>query len=147
MACPYFIPEQRCEAELWQHRARLPLGDGFTGHCCAQAEPYRPSHDELRELCNVGYAKTCPRLPAERDADSVRFMGRSSAVHGAENLIAIKYLLELGHAPVADGELRYDVTIAQWQAPHPDERVQKKAQCYLESYLARHPAVARATAK
>ncbi|MDP9266986.1 MAG: hypothetical protein M3P27_01500 [Acidobacteriota bacterium] len=142
MACPFFIPEQRCDAELWQHRARLPLGDGFTGRCCAHAEAYRPSQDELRDFCNLGYAKTCARLPAGRDADSVRFMARAS-----DALISIKYLLERGHAPVADGELRYDPAAAQWQSPHPDERVQTKAQCYLESYLARHPAAARAAAK
>ena len=147
MACPYFIPEQRCDAELWQHRARLPLGDGFTGHCCAQGESYRPSEAELRELCNIGYAKTCPRLPVGRDADSIRFMGRDVKMNGADALISIKYLLERGHAPVADGELRYDPATAKWQAPHPDERVQTKAQCYLDSYLARHPIAARAAAK
>jgi hypothetical protein len=142
MACPYFIPEQRCEAELWQHRARLPLGDGFVGFCCAQETPYRPTQDELRELCNIGYAKSCPRLPQDRDADSVRFMGRTS-----DGFVAIKYLLERGHAPVSDGELRYDPASARWSTSHPDERVQKKAQCYLESYLARHPAARATTAK
>lgn len=142
MACPYFIPEQRCEAELWQHRARLPLGDGFVGFCCAQETAYQPTQDELREFCNIGYAKSCPRLPENRDADSVRFMARPT-----DGFVAIKYLLELGHAPVSDGELRYEPATGRWQAPHPDERVQKKAQCYLESYLARHPAAARATAK
>ena len=152
MACPYFIPEQRCDAELWQHRARLPLGDGFTGHCCAQADPYAPSQDELREFCNIGYAKTCPRLPAGRDADSVRFMARDSRANGGranggDGLISIKYLLELGHAPVSDGELRYDLAAGQWQSLHPDKRVQSKAQCYLQSHLARHPAASRATAK
>jgi len=149
MACPYFIPEQRCDTELWQHRARLPLGDGFSGRCCAQSDAYRPSEDELRDFCNIGYAKTCERLPEGRDADSVRFMARELKTNGGTHaaLISIKYLLELGHAPVADGELRYDVAAAQWQAPHPDERVQTKAQCYLDSHLARHPAAARATAK
>jgi len=157
MACPYFIPEQRCETELWQHRARLPLGDGFTGHCCAQPEPYHPAEGELREFCNIGYAKACPQLPAGRDADSVRFMAREIPARDlpanggpadrGDALISIKYLLELGHAPVADGELRYDLATAQWQSPHPDKRVQTKAQCYLDSHLARRPAAARATAK
>src|SRR4051812_19442791 len=120
MACPYFIPEQRLATELWQHRARLPLGDGFTGYCCARSEAYRPSEDELREFCNIGYAKTCERLPVERDADSVRFMARDLRANGADALISIKYLLELGHAPVADGELRYDAAAGQWQSLHPD---------------------------
>ena len=143
MACPYFIPEQRCDAELWQHRARLPLGDGFTGYCCAQGEnPYRPNQDELREYCNIGYAKTCPRLPENRDADSVRFMARA-----ANGFVSITYLMERGHAPVTHGVLRYDPANASWSAPHPDQRVQTKAQCYLESYLAQHPLAARATAK
>src|SRR3954468_3093211 len=147
MACPYFNPEQRCDTELWQHRARLPLGDGFRGTCCAQPELYTPSERELQELCNIGYAKTCPRLPAGRDADSVRFMARDVRANGGDGFVAITYLLERGHAPVSDGELRYDPATGQWSASHPDERVQKKAQCYLESYLARHPRAARAAAK
>jgi hypothetical protein len=143
MACPYFIPEQRCDAELWAHRARLPLGDGFRGRCCAGVGDYRPSESELRDLCNIGYAKSCPRLPQERAADSVRFMARA-----AEGFVAIKYLLERGHAPVSHGELQYDRAAAAWRGFHPDARVQAQAQCYLESYLARHPAaLARASAK
>ncbi len=142
MACPYFIPEHRCDAELWQHRARLPLGDGFVGFCCAQEQAYTPTHDELREFCNIGYAKQCPRLPEQRDADSMRFLARDGG-----DFVSIKYLLERGHAPVSHGELRYDPATQQWSESHPDRRVQTKAQCYLESYLARHPLAARATAK
>jgi hypothetical protein len=141
MACPYFIPEQRCDAELWQHRARLPLGDGFSGTCCAQTDGYRPSTEELRELCNIGYARGCARLPEQRDADSVRFLARDGG-----GFVSVKYLLERGHAPVSHGELRYDPATRAWSEVHPDHRVQTKAQCYLESYLARHPAAVRATA-
>ncbi len=144
MACPYFIPEQRCDAELWLHRARLPLGDGFTGYCCAESSetPYRPSESELQQHCNIGYAKTCPRLPENRDADSVRFMARAT-----DGFVSITYLLERGHAPVSHGVLRYDPASASWSTEHPDNRVQTKARCYLESYLAQHPLAARATTK
>jgi hypothetical protein len=142
MSCPYFMPERRCDSELWPQRARLPLGDGFAGYCCAQAEAYQPSSAELGEFCNIGYAAGCARLPAERDADAMRFMARAG-----EGVVSVQYLLERGHAPVSHGELRYDQARAAWSAPHPDARVQSKAQCYLDSYLARHPAAARTSTR
>jgi hypothetical protein len=33
--------------------------------------------------------------------------------------------------------VEYDVTRAQWTSTHPDPRVQKMADCYLQSYLQR----------
>lgn len=134
MACPFFIPDERCEAELWAHRARLPLGDGFCGRCCARDDGYRPSHDEVRDLCNIGYAAACPRLPQERDADAIRFIARR-----ADGLVSVQYILERGHAPAGSGQLDYELAQAAWRAPHADARVQAKAQCYLKAYLARHP--------
>ena len=56
MACPYFIPAEIHQGELWPHRERLPLGDGFSGRCGAQP-PHGSCDDEnLRLHCNLGYA-------------------------------------------------------------------------------------------
>ena len=73
MACPFFMPTQRAESNAWLHPARLPLGAGWDGHCTASAPDTVPAADELREFCNLGYAKGCSRLPADRAADAVRF--------------------------------------------------------------------------
>src|SRR6185369_15982418 len=71
LACPYFVPENRCDAELWPHRARLPLGDGYEGHCSAPGhEGALPTQEELKSACNLGNA-CCERLPADRALDAV----------------------------------------------------------------------------
>ncbi|MGA7967436.1 MAG: hypothetical protein WBQ00_03105 [Terriglobales bacterium] len=35
MACPYFVPREIVYDLSWPHPARLPLGAGWTGTCCA----------------------------------------------------------------------------------------------------------------
>lgn len=35
MACPYFVPREIVYDVSWPHPARLPLGAGWTGTCCA----------------------------------------------------------------------------------------------------------------
>ncbi len=75
MACPYFMPTSRHEEELWAHRQRLSLGDGFAGCCTAPGRNGCAASDaELKDLCNLGYASACEHLPAERLADAVRFV-------------------------------------------------------------------------
>ena len=74
MACPFFMPTSKLEDGGWLHPSRLPLGGGWTGHCSAPGhEGAEPTNQELRELCNLGYAASCPRLPKERAYDAVRF--------------------------------------------------------------------------
>lgn len=134
MACPYFIPDKRCDAELWPHRARLPLGDGFRGHCVAHAgEAYAPSEREVGDFCNLGYAGGCDRLPPGREADAIRF----AAAREQDGILKVQYVFELAHAPGERGTLEYELANSTWRSAHADIRVQSKAQCYLESYLAR----------
>jgi hypothetical protein len=74
LACPFFMPTQRADDTGWPHPARLPLGGGWMGLCRAPGhEPCEPSPRDLQELCNLGYATRCSRLPKERAADAVRF--------------------------------------------------------------------------
>src|SRR5580704_1544934 len=35
LACPYFVPREIVHDIAWPHPARLPLGAGWTGTCCA----------------------------------------------------------------------------------------------------------------
>ncbi len=133
MACPYFMPTHKSEA-AWLHPSRLPLGGGWSGHCSAPGnEGAMPSDQSLREHCNLGYAVACPHLPKERTADAVRF----SIARDRGSQLELWFVCELGHRPAAHGKLQYDVGLAEWLSVHSDARIQKMAECYVESYLRR----------
>jgi len=133
------MPLERLENGTWLHAERLPLGGGWSGHCTApEHEGETPSHDELREFCNLGYAEGCGRLPRERAWDSVRFAARrvgSDADRWTGGRIQIRYVCERGHCPAEHGMLEFDPVASQWQELHHDERVQRMAECFLESYV------------
>jgi hypothetical protein len=131
LACPFFLPLEVVTDELWPHRRRLPLGDGYAGQCAADAANYAiPTHEELRQCCNLGYATACPRLPAERVADAVRFIARS-----VENTVQVRYVLERAHAPAETGTLVYDALTGSFLESHADHRIQRMAECHLQSFL------------
>lgn len=144
MACPFFMPTSKLEGGGWIHPARLPLGTGWNGHCSAPGhEGVAPTSDELRELCNLGYAHACPRLPEHRAYDAVRFsVSRDRGVQ-----LDLCYVCESGHRPASSGTLEYDLSLKQWTSSHSDPRIQKMAECYLQSYLLRRiqPAAAGAS--
>jgi len=132
--CPYFIPTERFDDAGFVHPSRLPLGAGYRGLCGA------PGHDgealtdeELKQGCNLGYARNCSRLPAEREADAVRF----SILRERDGQIALCYVSELNYLPREHGNLQYDSVLRKWLNPHSDRRVQALAECFLQSYLAR----------
>lgn len=139
MACPFFMPEVRFENGGWLHAERLPLGGGWSGRCTAPGhEGETPSHDELREFCNLGYAEGCGRLPRERVWDSVRFAVKrvvNDSENGTAGHILIRYICERGHRPIENGTLEFDAFEARWVKPHHDRRVQRMAECFLESYM------------
>jgi hypothetical protein len=139
LACPFFMPLERLENGTWLHAERLPLGGGWSGHCTApEHEGETPSHDELREFCNLGYAEGCGRLPRERAWDSVRFAARrvgSDADRGTGGRIQIRYVCEREHRPIEHGTLEFYAFDARWAEQHRDSRVQRLAECFLESYM------------
>jgi hypothetical protein len=139
MACPFFMPVVRLENGIWLHAERLPLGGGWSGQCTAPGhEGETPSHDDLRELCNLGYADGCGRLPRERVWDSVRFAVKrvgNDSENGTGGRILIRYVCERGHRPIESGTLALDASEARWVKPHRDSRVQRMAECFLESYM------------
>lgn len=139
MACPFFMPIEKLENGSWLHGGRLPLGCGWSGHCTAPGhEGEAPSHEELHEFCNLGYAEGCGRLPRDRKWDSIRFAARS--VSGDERNVAgrriqIRYVCEREHRPAEHGMIEFDVVEARWEHSHRDHRLQRMAECFLASYL------------
>ena len=128
------MPTQKLEDGEWLHPSRLPLGAGWRGHCCAPGhEGEEPTAAELTDGCNLGYAVSCSRMPAQRKCDSVRF----SVSRDAGSEISLCFVTEHAHLPVTHGLVTYDVISGEWTCVHSDERIQKMAQCYLESYLLR----------
>jgi hypothetical protein len=152
VACPFFMPIEKLENGSWLHAERLPLGCGWSGRCTAPGHEHEaPSQEELQEFCNLGYAKGCGRLPRERAWDSVRFSARTAGGNGKNETgirIQIQYICEREHRPSDHGMLQFDAAAARWAQPHPDLRVQRMAECFLESYLQKRkrPEAARAAA-
>ena len=131
MACPFFMPTRKSEEALWIHPSRLPLGAGWEGNCTAPgADGTIVSGDQLAH-CNLGYANDCPRLPNDREWDAVRFAVTSEH----ESRICLAYVCERNHLPSEHGRLEYNVSQRDWLNPHADARVQKMAECFLESWL------------
>ena len=134
MACPFFVPTHKLDDAGWLHPARLPLGGGWKGLCSAPGhEGTEPADNELREGCNLGYASACSWLPRERSCDAVRF----SVAHDRGTQLLLWFVCELGHVPAGHGMLEFDVSLERWITSHPDTRIQRMAECYMESYLLR----------
>lgn len=139
MACPFFYPEERCEAELWQHRRRLPLGDGFRGLCIAPGHVgTRPADDELRDACNMGCALECQRLPREREADSVAF----TVARESDGVLFVRWVKTKDHQPVAHGTLEFDRGTGTWRTQHEDAHMQHMAARFVSVYVGRAAAAA-----
>jgi len=138
LACPYFVPRRILNDGSWPHPARLPLGAGWAGNCCAAGAETEPQPEMLREFCNLGNATRCPHLPAARDWDAIRF---SVSQAGAERIV-LRYVCERSHAPVEHGMLEFDLRSQRWQAAHADARVQRLAECYRMAWQSRQPAAA-----
>jgi hypothetical protein len=146
MACPYFMPVAKLENGNWPHPARLPLGLGWSGHCTAPGhEGKTPAPDILESFCNLGYASGCTWAPPQRRWDAVRFAvsaphGRNEAQEVATRparVLLLHYVCERNHKPGEHGDLEFDWSRAVWLRRHEDARIQKMAECFLESYLQR----------
>jgi len=145
VACPYFIPAEVHPRELWPHRERLPLGDGFAGSCAAhhgaQAPDARCDDETLRLHCNLGYANLgdaernagCVHLPAGGAFDAVRFLvQRESPV-----ILRVQFACERAHQSALCGELRYDQCLKAWLEP-PDARLLHLAEAAVRAWIARN---------
>jgi hypothetical protein len=133
LACPFFMPTRRSEDGAWLHPSRLPLGSGWQGRCTAPGyEGTLPSAQQLQEGCNLGYA-VCPRLPQQRAWDAIRF----AVSWEQESRICLSYVCERNQLPGENGELEFVVEDGEWVQPHSDPRIQRMAECFLDSWLQR----------
>ena len=152
MACPFFMPVEKLENGAWPHPARLPLGCGWSGCCTAPGhEGEVPSAEQLQD-CNLGYALGCGRLPKERAWDAVRFFVMASGDPAKDkpgdrtdgcglsvesSSVQFRYVCERDYLPVEHGSVEFEMKSKQWVRSHADARVQRMAECCLESYLAK----------
>ena len=60
---------------------------------------------------------------------------RFSVARDCEEGILLWYVYESSHRPTEHGTLEYNAANATWTRPHGDARIQKMAECYLDSYL------------
>jgi hypothetical protein len=49
--------------------------------------------------------------------------------------LVLNYVCERDHQPTEHGNLEFDLTQSAWRRKHDDARIQKMAECFLESYL------------
>lgn len=54
-------------------------------------------------------------------------------------MLQLIYVCEREHHPITQGELLFDLVSATWMRKHYDPRIQKMAECFLESYLKKKP--------
>jgi hypothetical protein len=127
------MPTRRADDLALPHPARLPLGAAWRGTCAAAGHEEATLTDRELESCNLGYAKSCPRLPKERTCDAVRFAVASDS----GETILLHFVFELDHLPAGHGVLEYDRLRKSWTAPHSEPRTQKQAESFLQSYLER----------
>src|SRR5215469_975865 len=125
------MPTRKSENCAYIHPSRLPLGTGWEGSCTAPgAEGTTPAGVELTH-CNLGYATECPRLPKERKWDAVRF----AVTNDHDSRVCLAYVCEKNHLPCEHGRLEYSVDLSRWLNSHHDLRIQRMAECFLESWF------------
>lgn len=100
-------------------------------------------------FCNLGYASSCSWAPVQRVWDAVRFAVSAPSAPGRRDepstsdadpparVLRLRYVCERDHRPVQHGDLVFDLSNATWLRTHDDLRIQKMAECFLESYLKR----------
>jgi hypothetical protein len=59
----------------------------------------------------------------------------SSSENEPARLVHLTYVYEQANRPAGRGELEFDLSRATWLRRHEDARIQKMAECFLESYL------------
>jgi hypothetical protein len=82
----------------------------------------------------MGYALRCSRLPADRPADAIRFV-MAEETKGTQH---VRFACEREYLPAGSGELIYEVATGTWFEGHPDARIQRMAECYVEAQRERH---------
>jgi hypothetical protein len=75
-------------------------------------------------------------MPVVRPWDAVRFAVRASRAGApATRVMSLQYICERRHRPAEQGTLEFDAVSLVWLRRHADARVQKMAECFLESMI------------
>jgi hypothetical protein len=133
LACPFFVPIERADDLAFPHPVRLPLGAAWRGSCSAPGCGHATPTPQELEGCNLGYAKSCSRLPKQRECDAVRF----AVLNDSGGQVSVQFVFEAEYRPAGQGLLQYDSTLKQWTSPHSEARIHKLADCFLQGYLER----------
>jgi hypothetical protein len=113
---------------------RLPLGEFYRGECRAASASHFPSGDTATKYCNNGYARSaCDRFPNDSPTDAVRF--HIASLEPAT--LQIHWVLEKNCWPAGNGLLDYSRRTGQFLSVHPDSILQRQAEAFLTSFLAR----------
>ena len=146
MACPYFMPVAKLENGNWPHPARLPLGSGME----RSLHGSWPRRRNSGARCSGGILQSGIRqrlqLVAAGASRGMRCDSRSRrrpslaepgtrCRRGSARILLLRYVCERNHRPVEHGDLEFDLSRATWLRRHDDARIQKMAECFLESYL------------
>jgi hypothetical protein len=98
VACPFFMPLARVDAQEWIHAPRLTLIDEYRG-TCRVGDAFEPEESAQRDVCNCGYAGgRCDRFQ-EGSPDAVRF----SVIGEDGPSLRILYVFEKDHFPARRG--------------------------------------------
>ena len=73
----------------------------------------------------------CGLLFAPRPTPATRLAQRRLLLR----VLRLRYVCEKNHLPVEHGDLEFDLSRSAWLRAHDDSRVQKMAECFLDSYL------------
>jgi hypothetical protein len=128
MACPWFSPQQPLPETTTGASPRSPLGELWTGLCCA------PGHHDAAasDACNTGYARArCPSFPADTPDDAVRF-------HVAEengDLIRLQYIYERQWWPAEHGVLDYSRSLLAVTPATGSDLLHRQAAAFAASWI------------
>jgi hypothetical protein len=62
---------------------------------------------------------------------------RFAVVRHSDSCLVVSFVFESQHRPAGHGTLEYAIAPRQWRLTHSDERIQRMAECYVQSYLSR----------
>ena len=128
MACPWFLPRQPVPQSHAGAAPRTPLGELWTGLCCASGERAAVAH----EACNSGYARSrCVHFPADSPHDAVRF--HIAAEDG--DLIRLQYIYEREWWPGEHGVLEYSRGRREVTSRTGSDLLGRQAAAFAESWM------------
>ncbi len=128
MACPWFSPQHPVRETATGPSPRTPLGELWTGLCCA------PGHfdEALSDACNSGYARgRCPSFPSDALDDAVRFHVTSE--NG--DLIRLQYIYEREWWPAGNGVLEYSRSLHAIAPAAESDLLRRQAAAFAASWI------------